>query len=349
MKKKLKIKTNGKGDRLQQLQAVANQCNKALGSTGAVYLGSEQRAFERVPTGIVALDYVLGGGLVRGQMIQFTGAESCFKTTAAMISAANIQKNGGLAVWVAGEGFDKSWAAKHGVDIKKLLIVTANMGDVALETAMTLLESGLVDVMVFDSFQSLGTSQEMEGAVDDPAYASAGAPQMWGRVMRRVYAAGAANACLIGISQVRAKIGGFSGHGPPEPEGTGIWAIKHWKCADVIFKKGEPIFAGDKTGEGRKLLSREFKLHCKKNKTAPTEQFQASFTFKRKSDGTWKVDNLGTLMRLAMACEVVERSGAWYQGFGIKAQGEDKYRLALAKNFKAQRKLKRAVFEQLNG
>lgn len=314
--------------KVQRLRSIADQCNKALGKTGAVYFGNEQRPYERDSTGIVALDYVLGGGLVRGQMTQFTGGDSSFKSTAAIICAAACQARGGTAAWVAGEGFDKDWAAKWGVDLDELVMITADMGDTAMEAAMTLLQTNLINIMVFDSVQSLGTTREMEGGVDDESYAGAGAPQMWGRVMRKTYSAmnSGCDAALIAISQVRSAIGKFSRNGPPEPEGSGIWALKHWKCADVYFRKGELDFIGE-ANEKRKINGREFKLRGLKNKTAVSER-HASFKLVYDEVGPM-VENVGTLFRLAQAYDLIETKGAWYSGYGIRANGKDAFKEAL--------------------
>jgi recombination protein RecA len=335
-----------KKEKLDALMALAGQVNKALGNAGHVFLGTEQREFVRLRTGITALDYVCGGGLVRGQMIQFTGGDSSFKTSAAMMCVASVQSQGGSVVWVAGEGFDKKWAKKLGVDLSELIVITADTGDQMMEAAITMIESGLVDLMVFDSFQSLGTTREMEAGVDDESYAGAGAPQMWGRVMRKAYSAmnAGANTAMIGISQVRAPIGKFSPRGAPEPEGSGIWALKHWKAIDIYFRKGESEFEGD-ASEKRRLLSREFKMRCMKNKTAQSER-QASFLLKYEN-GYPYIDNKGTLFRLARAYGLIKIKGAWYEGYGIRTQGEEKFYAALEDDEDAIESMEADLFDLL--
>jgi recombination protein RecA len=312
-------------DRLAELKALAQTVNTALGTSGAVFVGTEQREFERIRTGIVALDYVLGGGLVRGQMVQFTGEDSSFKTSAAMVAAGTAQEQGYTVVWIAGEGFDKKWAASLGVVLEDLVVVTADTGDVAMEAAVTMIQQGLVDVMILDSFQSLGTTREMDSGVDDEAYAGAGAPQMWGRVMRKSYSAmnAGAKTAIIGISQVRAPIGKYAGGRAPDPEGTNIWALKHWKAAEILFRKGELFFNTDETGEKRRILGREFKLKCIKNKTSQSER-QASFELRYEARVPY-IDNNGTFFRLARAYGLIQNSGAWFKYRNVRAQGEQAF------------------------
>jgi recombination protein RecA len=350
-KKKITIRDkmeSGKGDKQKELTVLAERVSKALGKAGAVFLGTQQREFERIPTGIIGLDYVMGGGLVRGQLVQFTGEDSSFKTSAAMLAASAVQADEGTVLWVAGEGFDKKWAGKLGVDLERIHIITADTGDTALEAAMTLIQSGLVDLAVFDSIQSLGTTREMDSGVDDEAYAGAGAPQMWGRMMRKTYAAmnAGARTALIGVSQVRAPIGKFSVRGAPEPEGTAIWALKHWKAIEIRFRKGESVMEGD-ASEKRRLISREFKLRCSKNKTSQSER-QAAFEL-RYEDGYPVIDNMGTLLRLAKAHDLLECKGAWFVGYGIRAQGEDNFKTALEEDDEAVDAITADIYDLLNG
>jgi protein RecA len=316
---------SSKGKRAQ-LEGLAEKINTALGVSGKVYLGSKTPKWSRRRTGIAALDYVLGGGLPRGHLVMFTGGESSFKSSAALISIAQIQEDDPEAwtVWLAGEGFDSEWAQTWGVDLSRVLVVSTTTGDTALETAITLLETGCVALMVFDSVQSLGTEREMEGGVDSESYAGAGAPQLWGRVMRRVYAATNAgcDACMIGISQVRSKIGGYSGGAPPQPEGSQIWALKHWKSIDVYFRKGEVEKVGD--DERMVVKWREFKLKSVKNKTATPDK-HSSFKIKYGSHGP-VIDNIATFVKLGLRYELITQTGAWYEGLGVeRTHGLDKF------------------------
>lgn len=325
---KLSIKKRTNKAKIAEIQKIASTINDALGEEGKIYLGSEHIHYERVPTGIIAIDYILGGGLPRGMLVQFTGGDSCFKTTAATIAIANEHKRDpdSIALWVAGEGFDKKWAFKWGIDPDRVLIISANTGDVSMEAALTALETGTISIGVFDSYQSLGTARELENSVEKEAYGNSGAGQMWGRVMRRSFAAMSKcegkRPALIGISQVRAAIGKWSPTGTPEPEGTGIWALKHWKAADIYFRKGELYFDGKE--EDRVILGRQFKVRCLKNKTAPAERV-SSFDMMYGEKGKPYIDNLPTTIRLAKALGYIEGSGAWLEGYDIRTQGEKKF------------------------
>lgn len=319
-------KKSAESSKLDQLRLLAEECNKALGAEGKVRVGADETMKHvRVPTGVLAFDTITGGGLVEQHLLELHGEESSGKTLMALHAVAAFQRAKKLAVWVKGEDFDPTWAKKQGVDTKSLTLVESSTGDQALETAMTILESGLADLMVFDSYQALGTTREAEAGVDSEAYAGGGAPQLWGRVMRRSYAAfnsGKARTALIGISQVRDAIGVFSPNGKPEPKPTQIRALKHWKSISIQCKKGEPTYEDPKSDKKR-IVSREFHMKCVKNKTAIPERV-GSFIYNFVGD-TPGIDRLDAVFRLGKVYGLIEVKGAWLEGYGLRAHGEEKF------------------------
>jgi recombination protein RecA len=338
----------------EQVAILVKTINKALGVEGKVYLGNDHTEFKRIPTGVLALDIVLGGGLPCAQLVELFGPESSSKSLLAMLSIAEVQRRGDLAVLVKGEGFDAVWAEKLGVDVSKLFLVEAATGDTMLETALTMLESGLVGIMVIDSFQSLGTTREMDTGVESESYGGAGAPQMWGRIMRRAYRAANSgkmdNTVLIGISQVRSKIGGFNkGIAAEDGVPTQIRAILHWKGVSIRCRRGEKFFTKPE-GKGS-VYAREFKLRCEKNKTAGTEGYSSSYKFMFRN---WKgvpfgVDNAGCLFDQGRELGLIEASGSWYEAYGIKAQGGDNFIAELRKNESARLDLYKDITSEIVG
>lgn len=334
------------------LKAIA-EINKALGGNGRIYLGSEHPKLKRISTGILTLDVLTGGGLPRGQYTEYYGPESSFKTTAALIAVADVQRKGGTAAWVAREGFDRSWAEKHGVDMNSLLLFDLHYGDTALEAAMTLIEKGVVDLLVLDSIQSFGTEREMEDGVEAESFGGGGAGQLWGRVMRRAYAVmgpsqPGSRTAIIGISQVRSPIGKVSFKGAkPAPEPTGIWSIKHWKGISIEFRKGEPFWEGK--DDDKELYAWEFKVRCRKNKTAQAERV-GSFTFYYFDyDGhSFGVDRSNEAARLGGVYGLVERKGGWFQYHGVRVQGLPAFQRKLLKNPKMFKTLCKEILREAN-
>jgi len=307
--------------REEQLVALTEQINRSLGVDGKVYVGRDHQEFERIRTGVLAFDVITGGGIPRRCYTEVYGQESAGKTTLALHACAAVQREGGIAAWVVGEEFDDDWAERNGVNVDKLVKIEALTGDLMLETAATYLESGLIDLLILDSVQAIGTKREQDAGVDSEAYAGAGAPQLWGRFYRRsraLFNGRKSNAAIIGISQVREAIGQFSPNGKPEPMPTQIRVIKHWKAISVYCKKGEPTFLDPKS-EKKRIISREFKLRCVKNKTAVPERvgsFIYHFTKKR-----WGIDTADEAFRLARVYDLVQQRGALLEGYGIRVKG----------------------------
>ena len=98
------------------LDAVIASINKELKEGGSVGRGADisYMTWERIPSGSLGLDMIMGGGLPRGGLVQYKGEESSSKTSMALASCALSQSRGEPVAWSAAEGFDKAWARKWG-------------------------------------------------------------------------------------------------------------------------------------------------------------------------------------------------------------------------------------------
>lgn len=312
-------------EKLALLQEVAKKINRSLGLEGRVTLGKDTTPIKRIETGLLSADYCLTGGIPKGRYTELEGEDGAGKTLLSSMFIKAAQDAGGVVGLASREEFDPVLMEQNGVDVGSLVFIDTAHGDKALEACTTLVEEGVLDMLVFDSIQSFGTRREAEGSIEDEAYGSAGAPQMWGRVMRRAYAlANQGNECAyIGISQVRSAIGKFSRNGPPDPEPTQIRSIKHWKSISVQTKRGEVVY--QETATGRKIvLSREFKLKCRKNKTGiPDRTTSYIYNFKEHDGKARGFDLAEDAFRMARIYEVLENKGAHYYHAGKKIeQGE---------------------------
>lgn len=85
---------------------------------------------ERFPSGSLALDIAMGGGVPRGRILEIFGPESSGKTTLALHMIAELQKLKGQAAFIDAEhALDVQYAKKIGVDVDNLLVssrMTAN-------------------------------------------------------------------------------------------------------------------------------------------------------------------------------------------------------------------------------
>ena len=106
-----------------------SQIERAFGKGSIMRLGkgSKPLEIETVSTGSLGLDIALGvGGLPRGRVIEIYGPESSGKTTLALHTIAEAQKNGGICAFVDAEhALDPVYARKLGVNLDDLLISPA--------------------------------------------------------------------------------------------------------------------------------------------------------------------------------------------------------------------------------
>src|ERR1700704_3989048 len=98
--KTVESKPNDKGERLKAVDLAVAQIEKQFGKGAIMKLGDAHHIdVETIPTGSLALDIALGGGIPVGRVIEIYGPESSGKTTLALHVVAEVQKNGGLAAF----------------------------------------------------------------------------------------------------------------------------------------------------------------------------------------------------------------------------------------------------------
>src|ERR1700736_570527 len=124
-------------NRKKALSAALGQIEKQFGKGSVMRMGDRSTFldFEVIPTGSLGIDIALGvGGLPRGRIIEIYGPESSGKTTGALHSIAEVQKQGGQAAFIDAEhALDPLYASKLGVNIDELLISQPDTGEQALE------------------------------------------------------------------------------------------------------------------------------------------------------------------------------------------------------------------------
>lgn len=122
-----------------------------------------------IPTGSLTLDIALGvGGIPRGRVIEIAGMESTGKTTLALKIIANAQKMGYRCAFIDTEyALDPTWATSLGVNMDELDVYESDILEVAGDTLVRLAESGVYDVMIFDSIAATGTNAVHEGDLGD--------------------------------------------------------------------------------------------------------------------------------------------------------------------------------------
>ena len=164
-------------------------------------------AIERFPSGSIALDVALGGGVPLGRVIEFFGFESSGKTLIATKAMAEVQKLNGVAALIDFEmSFDPSFARKLGLNPDELIISQPETMEDGLTVVESLAESNGVDLIVVDSVAAMVPKAEFEAEVGKQTMA------LQARVMspflRKLIGTCAKTGCtVVFINQLRDNVG----------------------------------------------------------------------------------------------------------------------------------------------
>lgn len=307
--------------REQALQVALTQIDKQFGRGSIMKLDSgHQIDIESVSTGSLGLDIALGiGGLPRGRIVEIYGPESSGKTTLTLQVIAEVQKKGGVAVFIDAEhALDPSYAEKLGVNINNLLISQPDSGEQALEIADMLVRSSAIDVLVIDSVAALTPRAEIEGDMGDHHVGLQA--RLMSHALRKLTATiKRTNTLVIFINQIRMKIGVM--FGSPETT-TGGNALKFYASVRLDIRRTGAV------KKGEEIVGSETRVKVVKNKVAPpfkTADFEILY-----GQG---ISRLGEIVDFGSKIGLIEKSGAWYSYKGKKiGQGKENVKEFLMEN-----------------
>lgn len=309
-------------DKKKALDAALAQIEKQYGKGSVMKLGdsSANMNIEVIPTGSLSLDIALGlGGVPRGRIIEVFGPESSGKTTVALHIVAEIQKQGGIAGFIDAEhALDPVYAKNIGVNIDDLYISQPDCGEQALEITETMVRSGAVDVIIVDSVAALVPKAEIDGEMGD-SHMGLHARLMSQALRKLTAVVSKTNCVVIFINQLREKVGVVFGN--PEVT-TGGRALKFYASVRLDVRRIDTLKVG---GE---IVGNRTRVKVVKNKVAPPfKEAEFDIMFGK------GISREGDILDLAVANNIIDKSGAWYAYAGDKiGQGRENAKLFLAEN-----------------
>lgn len=292
-----------------------------FGDDSVMMLDQAPMEVEAIHSGSFGLDMALGiGGFPKGRIVEISGPESSGKTTLALHTVAEAQKEGGVCVFIDAEhALDPDYARKIGVDTSKLVISQPGYGEQALDMVETMVQSGKFAVIVIDSVASLTPKSEIEGEMGD-ANVGRHAKLMSQACRKLAPMINTTNTLVIFINQIRMNINVFPGTSPEFT--TGGKALKFFSSVRLDIRRIAQIKKGDE------VVGSRTRVKVIKNKVAPPFR-QTEFDIMY-GEG---ISLEGEILALGEKWKVIKKSGNTYkyndESLGV---GYDKARCYLKDN-----------------
>jgi len=280
---------------MSKLKNVLQDFNKKYGKN-TVYYAKDEPEKPHLPFGVKEIDDFVGGGILGGNFTIIYGAESVGKSTLAYTQIAELQKKKLVCCLLDLEhSFDPKYAKLLEVDIDKLILISPNNAEAAMDITIKLSKEKLVNYIVLDSVQALtplGENETKKG-IEKPMEKDEMAllARRMGKFLRRT-------ASFV----YKAKIG-FLFIGQTRTQGIGTFftrqglsgghALKHWASLILNIRHGMKANAPKK---GKKILGFQSVIKIEKHKIIGCSQmgselslnfyFDCGFKQKESSNGS---------------------------------------------------------------
>ncbi len=294
------------------LDKLIKDINKAYEDKGLLPPVCDAKPIDFISTGFKSLNSALGGGWARGKIIELWGTHSCGKTTLALQSIAEAQKNGLKCVFIDVErALNPKYAETLGVDMKELIYVKPDYAEQSMEIAYQFADTGEVSLIVLDSVASLLPKDVADRTMEQQEQAKLA--RVLSRNIPKLIPVLDNNKCsFIFINQIRLEVGKMFGNPEITPGGNVLkyGAFMRVEVRHIEFIKDKDELVGDMV---RALVK----------KTKSSEPFKQVML--RMDYGHGFNSGYDTL-QAQIADGTITKSGAWYvfnKENDLKIQGED--------------------------
>ncbi len=324
-------------------------------------IGLDEGPIPCVPSGSLHIDYLIGGSLTadksaskcpgypRRRITEIYGPEASGKTTLTLESIVQVQRQGGVAMFLDFEhALDHAYAKTLGVDFDPARLILYQPDD--MEQGLDMMRIGItvgVDLIIVDSVAAMVPAADMEKNFRDPdkighrALKLASALPKIVKMLKPSERNGKGSAIIL-INQTRATIGGNAG----APLGTsGGHALKFFAYLRLQTSciRTERIAIKDPVTKREKKIPFGSHTQVKVIKSkVDAKQGQTADIFIRYGKG---IDDYYTVIEAAVAHRLVKKSGAFFEFEGQKFQGRDKFRNYLISNAPILKSLEDAVLK----
>jgi len=348
--------------RKNKVDQIIKDLNKRLNSNRVRY-GNEAPSVFFVPYDLPMLDFLSGGGIPAGRIIEHYGPYSSTKSYASLKAIAAFQR----VEWdvthfrhklidqptselktalIDIEGtYTPEWGTHIGIDNRSLIYADPDSIEDAVDIADALLRDEGVSLVVFDSLSAIGDKTEVENSMGkDQMSATA---RFWNKAVRKLQSAMASNpngvATLLVINSGYEKLGMVFGDPEEVKNGQQLKLAKSLstKFNALKLEKGE-----DSAGGSKEVIGYNISLYNKKNKVG-RRGLNGTYYYSHIDDGLTKansVDVFSQVIELALRFGLIEKRGTFYNYEGQSYQGMKNLNLAFIEEPELLEALKKDVY-----
>jgi len=302
-----------------------------------------------LPSRFLALNYLLGGGIPYGKILELFGEESSGKSLLAFDFAYCAQALGGHVLWIDAEfSYTKNWAKQNGLDSKRVTLFP--------ETAIEIISDWCIDqayywrsqlknnepiLIVLDSLAAVDTLTNKDIEHSNKKAEMGNRAKAIGDFLRfRHPIFEDLGICFIAINQLRKKIGATNFEDPNTTPGG--QATKFFASQRIGVYGGKQVKEKIRGKESR--VGRLSTIRSVKNKVAPPRPTikQAPVYFDEESKNEIGFDKYHDFEEILLRTQVLEKkngSSSYKLNGETIAVGKDKLISLIKKDDKLRRKL----------
>jgi recombination protein RecA len=335
---------------LSELQSLVDQLNKD-GKGEHAHIGTYIRSADPIPTGILALDVILGGGFPRGCAIGIYGPKDIGKSALALYGLANAQRMDLGCAYIAYEQkWHPEWVKKFGVDPEQVIVTRPDTIEKAFDQLFKLLSSPVIDFVVFDSLGATLAESEVYGTDTKDAKAKVGgqSAQITHGMKRIPYQLWKGQKTALMLNHVRQNMA-YGGYYQPGGE-----ALEHLEEVIIELKNGGDRFEmKDSAGKKTDVIQygQEVAAVIKRSQRTEGSKVTARYDFYQKpgfNDHPVGVDQVKDMINTAKRVGAFDFNGSWFVVPGIDKKFQaGEFAAYLSENPKEEKRVRKLVLENV--